>query len=126
MENHRIFKLEFYNLIFKENAITYHETDQKSWFLLREGYMFSSLWCGWGYLKKCCENRGHLNKKEKIPMVTSNFWTISLLHTKYSSTKRIHPFSHSEITEYKSKCCKNQRHLRIPVCSNFFFHSELF
>ena len=30
MENCRIFKLEFYNLIFKENAITYHETDQKS------------------------------------------------------------------------------------------------
>ena len=30
MENRRIFKLEFYNLIFKENAITYHETDQNS------------------------------------------------------------------------------------------------
>ena len=43
MENHRIFKLEFYNLIFKENAVTYHETDQKSWFLLTERYMFSSL-----------------------------------------------------------------------------------
>ena len=42
MENRRIFKLEFYNLIFKENAITYHEKDQKSWFLLTERYMFSS------------------------------------------------------------------------------------
>ena len=30
MENCRIFKLEFYNLIIKENAINYHETDQKS------------------------------------------------------------------------------------------------
>ena len=37
MENRRIFKLEFYNLISAENAITYHETDQKSWFLLTEG-----------------------------------------------------------------------------------------
>ena len=43
MKNRRIFKLEFYNLIFKENAITYHEKDQKSWFLLTERYMFSSL-----------------------------------------------------------------------------------
>ena len=43
MENRRIFKLEFYNLIFKENAITYHEKDQKSLFLLTERYMFSSL-----------------------------------------------------------------------------------
>ena len=32
MENRRIFKLEFYNLIFKENAITYQEKDQKSYF----------------------------------------------------------------------------------------------
>ena len=30
MENRRIFKLEFNNLVFKENAITYHETDLKS------------------------------------------------------------------------------------------------
>ena len=30
MENRRIFKLELYNLIIKENAINYHETDQKS------------------------------------------------------------------------------------------------
>ena len=43
MENGRIFKLEFNNSIFKENAITYHETDQKSWLLLTEGNMFSSL-----------------------------------------------------------------------------------
>ena len=38
MENRRIFKLEFYNLISAENAITYHETDQKSSFLLTEGW----------------------------------------------------------------------------------------
>ena len=75
MENCRIFKLEFYNLIIKENAINYHETDQKSWFLLTEGYMCSSLWRWWGYMKKC-ENRGYINKIEKIPMVTSNFSTI--------------------------------------------------
>ena len=37
MENRIIFKLEFHNLIFKENAITYHETDQKGWFLMKEG-----------------------------------------------------------------------------------------
>ena len=37
------------------------------------------------------------------------------------NTKRIHPFSHSEITEYKSKCCKNQGYLRIPICSNLVF-----
>ena len=43
MENLRTFKLEFYNLIFIENAITYHETDQKRWLHLTEGIMFSSL-----------------------------------------------------------------------------------
>ena len=68
MENCRIFKLE------KVNAIIYHEADQKSWFLLTERYMFSSLQCWWGYLKKCCETRGYLNKIEKIAMAR---WILS-------------------------------------------------
>ena len=121
MENRRIFKLEFYNSTFKENAITYHKAGQKSWFLLAEGYMFSSWQCWWRYLKKCCENWSYLNKIEKIPMLTSNFSAIYLLHAKCSNTKRIHPFLNSEITEYKTKWCRNQSYLFAAI--SFFIQS---